>query len=71
GTQGSSGSGSSPSTSASTGELAYTGSGPGIWVIGVLGIVFVFLGGSLLVVGDVPRRLVHATRSGWRSTGTS
>jgi hypothetical protein len=60
GGSGSGGSGSSPSTAASTGELAYTGSGPGVWVIGLLGIVFVFLGGSLLVVGDVPRRLVHA-----------
>ncbi|HYA67828.1 MAG TPA: hypothetical protein VED63_03755 [Acidimicrobiales bacterium] len=64
------GSGSSPSTSASTGELAFTGSGPGMWLVGLLGVVLVFLGGSLLVAADAPRRLVYAARHrGERPTG--
>ena len=47
-------------TSASSGSLAFTGSGPSVWIIGALGLFFVLVGGSALLVIDAPRRLLLA-----------
>jgi hypothetical protein len=45
-------------TKASTGSLAFTGAGPGLWIMGVTGLALLLLGGSLLVLVDAPRRMV-------------
>ena len=55
------GSGGSGVTAASGGSLAFTGSGPVTWVIGLLGMLFVLLGASALLLVDAPRRLLLAT----------
>jgi hypothetical protein len=47
----------SGATSSSGGSLAFTGSGPGVWVLGLLGVLFVLVGGSVLVLVDAPSRL--------------
>ena len=55
-----SGSSSSGSSSSSSGSLAFTGSGPGIAIMGVLGVLFVLAGGTFLLLVDAPRRLLLA-----------
>jgi hypothetical protein len=71
-----SGTGSTPTakaaaTKASTGKLAFTGPGTGLWVMGVLGMALILLGGSLLVLVDAPRRLLTlAAHRGHRSEPT-
>jgi len=58
-TTGGSGSSTGAATSAS-GTLAYTGAGAWMWMVGLLGTVFVLLGAALLVLVDAPRRIVLA-----------
>lgn len=53
-------SGGGGSTSSSGGSLAFTGSGPGVSVIGILGLLFVLVGGLCLLLVDAPRRLLLA-----------
>ena len=48
-------------TKTSSGSLAFTGAGPGLWWLGLLGIVLIVLGGSTLVLVDGPRRLVRVS----------
>jgi hypothetical protein len=43
-------------TRASSGQLAFTGSGTAVVVMALVGLVLVAIGGSLLVVTDAPRR---------------
>jgi len=50
----------SSTTKTSSGSLAFTGAGPGLWIIGLTGLALIVLGGSLLVVVDAPRRLLMA-----------
>ena len=53
--------GSTPTTkpvTAPSSSLAFTGPGPGVGVIGILGGVLVLMGIALLVLVDVPRRAV-------------
>jgi hypothetical protein len=47
------------STKASSGALAFTGSGPGLWWLALVGIMLMVLGGLLLTVVDQPRRLLR------------
>jgi hypothetical protein len=54
-TGGSGGSGAKPVT-ASSSSLAFTGVGPGIGILGVIGGVLILLGFALLVLVDAPRR---------------
>ena len=65
------GSGSSGSTpSVSSNQLAFTGAGPGVGILGVLGGMLILFGLALLVLVDAPRRafarLATATASGRR-----
>lgn len=58
-----------PSTAASSGSLAFTGPGPDLWIIGIVGVVLLDLGYLLLTAVDRPRRLLRrafawATRRG-------
>jgi hypothetical protein len=55
-----SGGGSGGSTTSGSGGLAFTGSGPWLWIIGIAGALFVIMGGSVLLMIDAPRRLVLA-----------
>jgi len=48
-------------TSASSSDLAFTGPGPLLWITGLLGMFFVLIGGSLLLMVDAPRRVLHAS----------
>jgi len=57
-------------TKTNSGSLAFTGAGPGLWVLGFIGLALILLGGSLLVLVDAPRRLFAvALRRGDRSSG--
>jgi hypothetical protein len=47
-------------TSASSSDLAFTGPGPLLWITGLLGMFFVLIGGSLLLMVDAPRQVLHA-----------
>jgi hypothetical protein len=47
------------STKASSGALAFTGSGPGLWWLGIVGLILMVFGGLLLTVVDEPRRLLR------------
>jgi len=55
-------------TKAKSGSLAFTGAGPGLWIMGLVGMMLILLGGSLLVVADAPRRLLAVA---WRRDGRS
>ncbi len=55
-TSGSGGSGGSGAVPAASKALAFTGVGPGIGVLGVIGGVLILLGFALLVLVDAPRR---------------
>jgi hypothetical protein len=54
----------SSSTSASSGSLAFTGTGPGVWWLGIIGIMLMILGGLMLLLAG-PRlvfaRAVHTS----------
>jgi hypothetical protein len=52
------------STKAGSGSLAFTGTGPGLWWLGVIGLLMMASGLSVLVVVDGPRRLVRRARAG-------
>jgi len=57
------GSGSSTNTvtAASGSSLAFTGPSPMLWVIVLMGLVFVLFGAALLLIVDVPRRFALLT----------
>jgi hypothetical protein len=46
-------------TKSSSSKLAFTGAGPGLWVMGVAGVVLLMLGLFLLVLVDGPRRVLR------------
>jgi len=46
-------------TKASSGSLAFTGSGPGLWWLALVGMILIVFGGVLLAVVDQPRRLLR------------
>jgi hypothetical protein len=46
-------------TKASGGSLAFTGAGPGLWWLTLLGALLMVLGGTALAVVDGPRRLLR------------
>jgi mucin-6/19 len=46
-------------TKASSGSLAFTGSGPGLWWLALVGVLLMVLGGLLLTVVDQPRRMLR------------
>ncbi|HVC70413.1 MAG TPA: hypothetical protein VNC61_09205 [Acidimicrobiales bacterium] len=54
-------------TKAATGQLAFTGAGSGLTILGVLGLLLVILGGSLVLVVDGPGRLWWSMASRWGS----
>jgi len=56
-TSGSGGSGAKPVT-ASSQSLAFTGTGPGVGMLGVIGGVLILMGLALLVLVDAPRRAI-------------
>jgi hypothetical protein len=68
GSGGGGGGGTTPSVSSN--QLAFTGAGPGVGVLGVLGGLLILFGLALLVLVDAPRRafaqLATATASGRR-----
>jgi hypothetical protein len=47
------------STKASSASLAFTGAGPGLWWLTLLGVLLMVLGGTALAVVDGPRRLLR------------
>jgi hypothetical protein len=47
------------STKASSSSLAFTGAGPGLWWLTLLGALLMVLGGTALAVVDGPRRLLR------------
>ena len=51
---------SSAATKTSSGSLAFTGPGPGLWWVGLIGVVLMMAGGLMLLVVDEPRRLRRA-----------
>jgi archaellum component FlaF (FlaF/FlaG flagellin family) len=46
-------------TKASSGSLAFTGTGPGLWWLALVGLLLMVFGGLLLTVVDQPRRLIR------------
>jgi hypothetical protein len=60
----------SPVVKASSGSLAFTGTGPGIGILGILGGALILLGFALLALVDAPRRamssLVFLGPATWR-----
>jgi hypothetical protein len=46
-------------TKAASGSLAFTGSGPGLWWLALVGVLLMVLGGLLLTVVDQPRRMLR------------
>jgi hypothetical protein len=67
---GGSGGGGSKTPSVSSNQLAFTGAGPGVGILGVLGGLLILFGLALLVLVDAPRRafaqLAAATATGRR-----
>jgi hypothetical protein len=47
------------STKASSSSLAFTGAGPGLWLLGMVGVLLMLLGGFTLVLVDAPRRFLR------------
>ena len=73
---GSSGGGGSNVVTASSHSLAFTGPGPGVGVLGVIGGVLILLGFALLVLVDAPRRAISrlaflGNGDTWRRVRTS
>jgi len=70
GGSGSSGASAAKTVTASSSSLAFTGSGPGIGILGVVGGVLILLGLVLLLLVDAPRRalagLAYAGPATWR-----
>jgi hypothetical protein len=46
-------------TKTSSSSLAFTGSGPGLWWLALVGMVLIVFGGLLLTLVDQPRRLIR------------
>ena len=72
-TSGSGGSGGNPVT-ASSQSLAFTGTGPGLGMVGVIGWAFILLGFALLVLVDAPQRVLKRLRrlgANGRAAGSS
>jgi hypothetical protein len=72
---GSGGGGGSKVVTAPSQSLAFTGAGPGIGILGVLGGVLILLGFALLVLVDAPRRALSqlaflGTAAPWRRVRT-
>jgi hypothetical protein len=44
-------------TKASSGQLAFTGAGPGLMIMGLIGLLLAVLGGAMVLAVDGPRRL--------------
>ena len=44
-------------TKASSGQLAFTGAGPALMIMGLIGFLLVLVGGATILVVDGPRRL--------------
>lgn len=61
-TAASGGSGSADTVSASSGSLAFTGTGPGIGWLGMAGAALLLAGFALLFLVDMPRRVLHSLR---------
>ncbi len=74
GGSGSSGASAAKTVTASSSSLAFTGSGPGIGILGVVGGVLILLGLVLLLLVDAPRRalagLAYAGPATWRRVRT-
>jgi hypothetical protein len=51
------------STKAGSSSLAFTGTGPGLWWLGLIGVVFMVFGGFVLVVVEGPRRRIRLARA--------
>jgi hypothetical protein len=49
------------STKASSGSLAFTGAGPGLWWLALVGILLMVFGAFALILVDQPRRLARVT----------
>jgi hypothetical protein len=45
-------------TKASSGALAFTGAGPGLWWLGMIGVVLMVMGGLVLIMLDEHRRIL-------------
>jgi hypothetical protein len=50
-------------TKAGSGSLAFTGTGPGLWWLGLIGVVLMAFGGFLLVVIEGPRRRLRVAQA--------
>jgi hypothetical protein len=55
-------------TGSSSNALAFTGSGPGLWWLALVGLLLMVFGGLLLTVVDQPRRLVQVALRRTRRT---
>jgi len=59
------------STKASSGALAFTGTGPGLTALALAAVMFIVVGASLVVLVDGPRRFWAAFSGRWRLTARS
>jgi len=50
-------------TKTSSASLAFTGTGPALWIMGLLGLVLIVIGGCLLLVVEAPRRALAVVTS--------
>lgn len=57
-----------PATAASSGSLAFTGPGTGLYIIGAAGLIMILLGGAILGLSGAPSSLVLAMRRRRRSS---
>jgi hypothetical protein len=53
---------SATTTKASSGALAFTGSGPGLWWLGLIGVTLMVAGALVLIMVDEPRRVLRVVR---------
>jgi hypothetical protein len=53
---------SSTTTKTSSGALAFTGAGPGLWWLGLIGVTLMGAGGLVLILLDEPRRVLARLR---------
>jgi hypothetical protein len=50
-------------TKAGSGSLAFTGTGPGLWWLGLIGVILMAFGGFVLVVIEGPRRRMRLAQA--------
>jgi len=55
-------------TKTSSGQLAFTGAGPGLMIVGLIGLLFVILGGATILLVDGPKRLWMSMAARWGAT---